>query len=197
MMYQQQAQDQKNQQAALAASKGKVEITNLPVGVFAYLNGTPYQNSTITLDTGKYMVTTQDPRYEQRLDSIFVESGKTIPLDMTLQLASTSAGAGAAQANVPVSGQSQNTRGAGGGGNSGGKAVVLDSGEVRVSVDPNYADILVDGTKVGTGRKFITLPIGTHIITFSAPQCNAPAYPLQLTKGQVLLVPTQKMTCTQ
>jgi serine/threonine protein kinase len=195
MYYQQTVQTAQDNAAKLAASKGAIHISSLPAATFAYINGTPYGNGVVPLDTGHFTILVNAAGFEPVTDSIVIKSRDTLEYIPNLQVAVTTPNPNNSTANQGGGTTPPPTRG----GNSGPKPVVLDSTiQVRISVDPNYADILVDGVKVGQGRKFITLPIGTHLITFSAPNCTAPAYPVQLTQGQAaLLVPTQKMTCSE
>jgi Spy/CpxP family protein refolding chaperone len=72
-----------------------------------------------------------------------------------------------------------------------------DSVEVRISVAPTYADIYLDGTKVGSGRKFLHLSLGSHTILLHAAGCTDVIYPLMIERGPPVLVPTQKLICTE
>jgi serine/threonine protein kinase len=193
MMYQQSIQQAAQDKLAAAAKKGSLRISNLPPGAFAYINGTPYPNGLVTLDTGAFTVAVSANGYEPKSDSGVVKSRDTLDLDLTLVLATA---ASTATANAPTA-VAANPGNRSGTSNSSTKAVVTDSGEVRISVDPNYADILVDGTKVGTGRKFITLPIGPHTVTFSAPGCVGDPQTLQLNKGDKAIVGPLKMRCSE
>src|SRR5207248_3562809 len=71
-----------------------------------------------------------------------------------------------------------------------------DSVEVRMSVLPNYADIYLNGTKVGTGRKFLMLPVGRHELLFHAPGCTDIKVQISVEKGPPLLIPVQTLACT-
>ena len=74
--------------------------------------------------------------------------------------------------------------------------VILDSTELRISVTPNYADIYIDGLKIGTGRRFMKLPVGQHVLLFHATGCADVVLPIAVEKGPPLVVPTQKLSCT-
>ena len=76
-------------------------------------------------------------------------------------------------------------------------AEVLDSGEVRLAVLPNYADIYVDGLKVGIGRKFQKVPVGEHTLMFHAAGCTDIIVTITVDKGPAQIVPLQKLICSQ
>ena len=67
-------------------------------------------------------------------------------------------------------------------GNAG--AAVADSGELRLTVTPNHAQIFVDEIQVGSGRKFFKTKIGTHVVRFSALECNPKTEPLLVKKNE-------------
>jgi hypothetical protein len=71
---------------------------------------------------------------------------------------------------------------------------VADSGEVRISVTPNYADIFVNGEKRGTGRRFLVLPVGSHDVELSAVNCDRMSLKIAVIKQQPTVV-TQSLTC--
>ena len=73
-------------------------------------------------------------------------------------------------------------------------ASTVDSGEVRISVTPNYADIYVDGEKRGTGRRFVILPVGSHEVQLSAVNCDRMTLRVDVIK-QPPMVLTQTLTC--
>lgn len=70
----------------------------------------------------------------------------------------------------------------------------VDSGEVRISVTPNYADIYVNGEKRGTGRRFLILPVGSHDVELSAVNCDRMTVRIDVIKQQPTIV-TQALTC--
>ena len=72
----------------------------------------------------------------------------------------------------------------------------VDSGEVRISVTPNYADIYIDGEKRGTGRRFMFLPVGDHEVLLSAAGCERKTVRVAVIKNGPTLV-SQTLTCTQ
>lgn len=75
-------------------------------------------------------------------------------------------------------------------------APVLDSAEVRISVMPIYADIYVDDLKIGSGRHFVTLPIGQHMLLYHAAGCTDVTLPISVVKGPPIVVPKQTLTCS-
>jgi serine/threonine protein kinase len=198
MMYQQSIQQQKDQAAAKAARAGKIVIAGLPEGTQVLIQNNLYTNGDIVaLDSGSYPAQASATGYQQLIKSIPVPGGgRTDTVDLAMVPVDAGTAAGSAAAN-PAQTQAQNTRAANQNGNAGGRTVVTDSGEVRVSVDPNYAQILVDDVLFGTGRKVGKLPVGTHTITFKAPGCVGDPFPFPLAKDQVLLVPPQKMKCSE
>jgi serine/threonine protein kinase len=198
MMYQQSIQQQKDQAAAKAARAGKIVITGLPEGTQVLIQNNLYRNGDIiALDSGSYPAQASATGYQQLIKSIPVPGGgRTDTVDLAMVPVDAGTAAGSAATNQAQT-QAQNTRAANQNGNAGGRTVVTDSGEVRVSVDPNYAQILVDDVLFGTGRKVGKLPAGTHTITFKAPGCVGDPFPFPLAKDQVLLVPPQKMKCSE
>jgi hypothetical protein len=71
-----------------------------------------------------------------------------------------------------------------------------DSGEARISVTPNYADIFVNGEKRGTGRRFLTLPVGEHNLLLSAVGCEPKALRVTVAKSTPAII-SQVLTCTR
>jgi hypothetical protein len=69
-----------------------------------------------------------------------------------------------------------------------------DSGEVRISVSPVYADIYVAGEKRGTGRRFMNLPVGKHELRFHAVGCTELVVPVEVVKGPPIII-SQSLTC--
>jgi hypothetical protein len=72
----------------------------------------------------------------------------------------------------------------------------VDSGEVRISVTPNYADIYINGEKRGTGRRFMFLPVGEHEVMLSAAGCERKTVRVTVIKNGPTLV-SQTLTCTK
>jgi Spy/CpxP family protein refolding chaperone len=72
----------------------------------------------------------------------------------------------------------------------------LDSVEVRIAVMPIYADIYLDGLKIGSGRRFVRLAIGAHTLLYHAAGCTDITVPITVEKGPPLVVPRQTLTCS-
>lgn len=71
-----------------------------------------------------------------------------------------------------------------------------DSGEVRVSVTPNHADIYLNDEKMGTGRRFITLPVGKYDLRLFAIGCTEVVIPVEVQKGRPVIV-SQSLQCRE
>lgn len=77
------------------------------------------------------------------------------------------------------------------------RGIVPDSTEVRISVTPTYADIYLDGVKIGSGRRFVSLPVGGHTLLYHAEGCTDIVLPISVAKGPPMVVPPQKLTCSK
>jgi hypothetical protein len=75
------------------------------------------------------------------------------------------------------------------------KSSGTDSTELRITVMPTWADIYIDGNKVGSGRKFLTLPVGMHTILFHATGCKDVTTNVAIFKGPPIVVPTVTLEC--
>ena len=75
-------------------------------------------------------------------------------------------------------------------------ASVFDSAEVRISVMPIYADIYIDDVKIGSGRHFVRLPVGQHVLLYHAAGCTDVTLPISVVKGPPIVVPRQTLTCS-
>jgi Spy/CpxP family protein refolding chaperone len=73
---------------------------------------------------------------------------------------------------------------------------LVDSGEVRVSVSPNYADIYLNGDKRGTGRKVFLLPVGKYELKFHATGCTEVAQSIEIVKGPPIVI-SKSLTCSR
>jgi hypothetical protein len=71
-----------------------------------------------------------------------------------------------------------------------------DSGEVRVSVTPNFADIYVNGEKRATGRKFLVLPVGKYELKFHALGCKEIVIPVEISKGPPVVI-SRTLNCSK
>ena len=69
-----------------------------------------------------------------------------------------------------------------------------DSGEVRLTVTPSYADIFVNGEKRGSGRKFLPLPVGAHAVEFAAVGCEPKSVRVEVLKDKPTIV-IESLTC--
>ena len=74
--------------------------------------------------------------------------------------------------------------------------VVVDSAEVRITVTPTWADIYIDSTKVGTGKKFLWLPVGGHSVLVHAVGCKDALVNITVEKGPAMIV-TQTLNCSE
>jgi serine/threonine protein kinase len=173
MMYsQEQAQQQRETKAradsiaAAQAKKGSVVLVGIPDEVRVTIQNTAYKNGdTVRLDAQTYEGKAEGRGYETTYPIIQVDSGVVTVVDISKDIIATGAGAAV---NAPLSGPQLASRPSGG--NT--PAVVADSGELRLSVAPNYVEIWVDGTKVGSGRKNIFAKVGGRDIRFFAPNCT-------------------------
>jgi serine/threonine protein kinase len=163
---------------ALARSRGKIVIMGMPEGVPVQIQGRAFKNGDIvTLDTGAtYIATASADGYQTLNTPVVVEAGKTdtIVFNMLPE-----------NANTVQTGNNTGTR----------IRPPADSNEVRFSVNPIYAEVYVDGGRVGAGRVRTKLPVGSHQIRYAAPNCTAEEISLTVTKGEVLTVPLRQLTC--
>ena len=70
-----------------------------------------------------------------------------------------------------------------------------DSNEVRISVTPLYATIYVDNVKMGTGRKFLMLPLGSHELVVNAVGCQEVRLTFEVARGAPIVLPRQVLSC--
>jgi hypothetical protein len=73
--------------------------------------------------------------------------------------------------------------------------VAVDSAEVRISVMPPHAEISIDGTRIGSGRVVRRVPVGQHVLRYSAPNCDAEDRTITVSAGEPLLVPHLTLQC--
>jgi hypothetical protein len=173
------AERQAAAQAAAEARKGEVILAGVPAQVRVTINGIAYKNGdTVRLNDSTYEASVQGPGYETSFPSIQVDSGQTQVLDLSNQIIASSPTGGGGSAPV-VGPQLAGNRPA-----NNAPAAVADTGELRLTVTPTYADIYVDGSKVGSGRKFLWLKVGGHDIRFAAPNCGAKTERLNVVKGE-------------
>lgn len=69
-----------------------------------------------------------------------------------------------------------------------------DSGEVRISVTPNHADIYLGDEKMGTGRRFLRLPVGKYDFRLFAIGCTEVVIPVEVRKGRPVIV-SRELEC--
>jgi hypothetical protein len=162
--------------AAAEARKGSVVLVGVPSDVRVTIQGVPYKNGdTVRLDANAYDARVEGRGFETTFPTIQIDSGGLAVRDMTPDIiASAPTGAGT---TASLAGAQQGPRG---GANV--PAAVADSGELRLTVTPNIADIWVDGVKVGTGRKFYTVRVGTHDVRFTSTACTTATVRLQVNK---------------
>jgi Spy/CpxP family protein refolding chaperone len=72
---------------------------------------------------------------------------------------------------------------------------VTDSTEVRITVMPTWADIYIDGKRIGSGKKFLFVAIGTHAVLFHATGCKDVTTTIEVLKGPPIVLPTQTLDC--
>ena len=72
----------------------------------------------------------------------------------------------------------------------------LDSTEVRISVTPIFADIYVDDVKIGSGRHFVKLALGQHVLLYHAAGCTDITIPISVVKGPPIVIPRKTLTCS-
>jgi serine/threonine protein kinase len=182
MTLQANARKQEQDLAAAAARKGTIRITGLPSDTAQVLiQNRFYRNGEyVTLDSGSYPAQANYAGYQPLLSSISVMPGDTADAELLMQEVAAATASNTQQgATVPVGPQVANNRPSGNA-----ASAVADSGELRLTVTPNHAQIFVDEVQVGSGRKFFKTKIGTHVVRFSALECNAKTEPLLVKKNE-------------
>lgn len=180
------------------AGKGVLEVAGLPPGEMAIIRGLPRGNVVQQEDTGWVAFEAKVDGYEPILDSIRVASGERVVLDFRERLqpvvsvpTATLAGAAPVTSFPRPNSASQPTA------PRETQSAALD-GEIRASVTPNYATIEIDGRVVGRGRRHEKVTLGSHRVTFSAPNCDAVTLPVPVTAAQkTVILPTQELKCRQ
>ena len=163
-----------------AETKGTIVVSGLPEGVKANILGRFYGNGDrVFADTGTVPVTASAVGYEALNEAVTFQAGRVDTVRLTMRTLQQAAAAVA---------QSQP-----------GRQLVprgpVDSSDVRLSVIPLYADILIDGSRIGSGRTAKRLPVGPHTVTYSAPGCQSEDRSITVSKGQTLTVPSLTLTC--
>jgi hypothetical protein len=129
------------------------------------------------LDTATYVATAQADGYQDLNQTVPFRSGRTDTVVFNMQLQTGTV----AQSGITP-----------------GRSTVrmpVDSNEVRFSVSPTYADVYVDGTKVGSGRVRTRLPVGPHQVRYFAQGCTAEEIPISVQKGEPQIIPSRTLTC--
>ena len=161
------------------ATRGSRVITGLPEGVEAVINGQPYGNGSVfSAGAGRYAVQVKARGYEE-INTLFnVDAGKTDSLVLNLSAAATSQSPSQPQQPRP-----QVVR------------APSDSSEVRMAVMPPHADIAVDGVHIGSGRVVRKLSVGSHTVTYTAPNCDPEDRSITVSKGETKLVSPVTLQC--
>jgi serine/threonine protein kinase len=175
MVYSQQQEQarlaqEKAQQAAAAAEarKGAVILAGVPADVRVTIQnlGSFKNGDTIRADPNTYDATVAGRGYETTYPQIQIDSGVVTVRDMTAELVASAPAGGIINPGVNTPQQ------AGSRVNNDAPAAVADVGDLRLTVSPNYVDIWVDGAKVGSGRKFLSVKVGGHDVRFFALNCT-------------------------
>jgi serine/threonine protein kinase len=163
-----------------AETKGTVVVSGLPEGVRVQISGRFYGNGErVTLDTGTYSAQATETGYENFNAAVTFQAGRTDTVRFTMRTLQQAAAA------VAQSQQGRQTVARG----------PVDSSDVRLSVVPLYADISVDGTRIGSGRAVRKLPVGPHTVRYTAPNCDAEDRSITVVKGEALIVPSLSLNC--
>jgi serine/threonine protein kinase len=189
MQFQQsQAATQRRQDSARAVAdslakvaeglRGSKVIGGLPAGQTVFINNRPYGNGdTFVADSGTYMAQGNIAGYAQIFQSVVIEAGKHDTLMIVLK-------------NLQAQADNQNQQN---------RQVIargpVDSSDVRLAVLPLYADISVDGVRIGSGRVRKMLPVGGHTVKYSAPNCDAVDRSITVNKGEPLIVQLLTLSC--
>jgi serine/threonine protein kinase len=185
MMYQQNTAKAAADAAAAQMRKGSVVITGLPDNtVQVFINGQNYKNGdTLTATAGTYPAQASATNYNPLITTVTVPDSGKVSVDTLSMEQVNSAPVGSATAPAAVA-QNPVPRA------SSASSVPKDSGTIRLKVTPAYAEIFIDGTKVGTNFKNIAWPTGTHTVRFQAPGCGQPIDSVvTILKGQLKIVP--------
>jgi serine/threonine protein kinase len=169
------------QERVLAQTRGSRVIAGLPENVRVAINGRLYANGeTFTADTATYAASAVAPGYDPLSTAIVVEAGRTDTVYLTMKPLGSQTTVQSVQQQRPQEFAPMAPR---------------DSSEVRLAVIPLYADILIDGRKVGSGRVRASVPVGPHTVRYTAANCDAEDRSITVVKGEALIVPNLTMTC--
>jgi serine/threonine protein kinase len=170
------------QDSALAANTGSKVIAGLPQGGTVILQNQPYRNGEVfKIAAGIYSARATAPGYVQWEQDVNIEGGKhdTLTISMTTVEAANA---------LALAAQSRSAPGAA-------PRAAVDSNRVRFLVMPVYADVFVDGTRVGSGRFERWVRLGEHTVRYTAQNCAAQEVPLTVTKGEVIVMPQVTLAC--
>ncbi|HMC55555.1 MAG TPA: serine/threonine-protein kinase [Gemmatimonadaceae bacterium] len=169
------------QERILSQTRGSRVIAGLPENVRVAIAGRLYANGeTFSADTATYAASATAPGYEPLSTAIVMEAGRNDTIYLTMKPLNAQPGTPTVQQQRPQEFI---------------PAAPRDSSEVRLAVIPLYADILIDGRKVGSGRVRTTLPVGPHTVRYNALNCDAEDRSIAVVKGEALIVPNLTMTC--
>ena len=164
----------KEQADAAENAKGRIVIAGLPAGGRVLINNSYYNNGDTVpaLPAGSMAASADAPGYLHWADNVTIpDSNKVLEVPFSLQRdPAANATASALQQAAPPPTRS-------GGNNTAAQSsptVDRGTGTLRLKVTPTFAEIFVDGNRVGTGFKQTTASVGQHTIRFSAPGCGSP-----------------------
>jgi monoamine oxidase len=188
-------QQEKAQQAAAAraaeARKGLIRIAGLPDGVRATISGTPYKTGdSLVVNPGTYEAQIQGPGFQSNFVNIQVDSGQVIDRDFKPDLIPTDVAT--LPGNTPAVQQQTTTRP---GGNQQLAQASKDSGEVRITVTPSFAEIWHNNTRIGAGRKVLRTTVGNTEIRFTAVGCQTKTEPVTVKVAEPQVVNVQ-LSCS-
>ncbi|HEU4995548.1 MAG TPA: hypothetical protein VFT29_12050, partial [Gemmatimonadaceae bacterium] len=167
-------------EAEAKASRGTRVIVGLPDGVRVLINNQLYGNGErLEAPKGAYTASATASGFEPLITQVEVLAGENDTLTLVMK---------PLVAAAPPPAQVQQPR----------QAVVrapVDSGEIRLSVMPTHAEISVDGNRIGSGRARARLPVGQHLIRYSAPNCDPEDRTLTVLKGEPQLVSLITLQC--
>jgi serine/threonine protein kinase len=167
---------------AAEARKGVIVLAGVPSEVRVTIDNRSYKNGdTVRLAPGKYDGRAEGPNVRTSFPQFEVDSGSFAVRDLSNEIIAIDAGTTASPTTTVVQGPAiqSGARSA-----ASRPAAVADSGELRLTVSPNYVDIWVDGTKVGSGRKFLQASVGGHDVRFYAPNCTEKRMRLNVEKDK-------------
>jgi serine/threonine protein kinase len=163
---------------AEAMSKGSKVILGLPEGAVAVIDGKPFSNGEkFEAPPDRYVVAANATGYEPLNSVVTIEAGKNDTLYLNMRLA-----------NVAQTPQQTAQRP---------QAVVAtrDSAQVRFYVLPLYAEVWVDGARLGAGRFQKKVAAGPHTVSYRAARCQTLEVPIVVRKDETLTTEQVQLTC--